>query len=144
MHLYSGEEAVAVGVCSVLESTDAIVSTHRGHGHCIAKGANIEDMYAELFGRSTGLCHGKGGSMHIADLDLGILGANGIMGAGAPISAGAAFASKYNNEGRVAVCFSGDGATSQGAWHEALNLAAALELPVIFVIENNHYAVTSP
>ena len=144
VHLYSGEEAVAVGVCSVLETTDAIVSTHRGHGHCIAKGANIEDMYAELFGRSTGLCHGKGGSMHIADLDLGILGANGIMGAGAPIATGAAFASKYNNEGRVAVCFSGDGATSQGAWHEALNLAAALELPVIFVIENNHYAVTSP
>ena len=144
VHLYSGEEAVAVGVCSVLEPTDAIVSTHRGHGHCIAKGANVEDMYAELFGRSTGLCHGKGGSMHIADLDLGILGANGIMGAGAPIATGAAFASKYNNEGRVAVCFSGDGATSQGAWHEALNLAAALELPVVFVIENNHYAVTSP
>ena len=144
VHLYSGEEAVAVGVCAALEPGDAIVSTHRGHGHCIAKGADVRQMFAELLGRATGSCGGKGGSMHIADLDLGMLGANGIMGAGAPIATGAAFAAQYERTAGVTVCFSGDGATNQGAWHEALNLAAVLDLPVIFVIENNHYAVFTP
>ena len=144
VHLYSGEEAVAVGVCAALEPGDAIVSTHRGHGHCIAKGADVRQMFAALLGRATGSCGGKGGSMHIADLDLGMLGANGIMGAGAPIATGAAFAAQYERTAGVTVCFSGDGATNQGAWHEALNLAAVLDLPVIFVIENNHYAVFTP
>jgi len=139
VHLYSGEEAVAVGVCSNLNPTDAITSTHRGHGHCIAKGGDVKLMFAELYGRATGYCHGKGGSMHIADLDLGILGANGIVAGGAPIAMGAAFASKYKRDGTVAVCFCGDGATNEGAWHEAMNFAGLYKLPLITVVENNHW-----
>ncbi len=139
VHLYAGEEAVAVGVCANLEQADTITSTHRGHGHCIAKGGDVRRMFAELFGRADGYCRGKGGSMHIADLELGILGANGIVGGGPPIAAGAAFAAKYAGDGRVCVCFTGDGATNEGTWHEAVNLAAVLRLPAIFVVENNHY-----
>jgi pyruvate dehydrogenase E1 component alpha subunit len=139
VHLYVGEEAVAVGVCANLSAQDAITSTHRGHGHCIAKGGDLKRMFAELFGRSTGYCQGKGGSMHIADLDLGILGANGIVGGGPPIAMGAAFASKYRKDGSVAVCFCGDGATNEGSWHEALNFAGLYKLPAVFVIENNHW-----
>lgn len=139
VHLYVGEEAVAVGVCANLNPTDTITSTHRGHGHCIAKGGDVKLMFAELFGRTTGYCHGKGGSMHIADLDLGILGANGIVGGGPPIAMGAAFAAKYRGEASVCVCFCGDGATNEGSWHEALNFAGLYRLPAVFVIENNHW-----
>jgi len=139
VHLYSGEEAVAVGVCANLNPADSITSTHRGHGHCIAKGGDVRQMFAEIYGRATGYCHGKGGSMHIADLDLGILGANGIVAGGAPIAMGAAFASKYKGDGTVAVCFCGDGATNEGAWHEALNFAGLYHLPMIVVVENNHW-----
>jgi len=139
VHLYAGEEAVAVGVCANLEPTDAITSTHRGHGHCIAKGGDVRRMFAELFGRVDGYCRGKGGSMHIADLELGILGANGIVGGGPPIAVGAAFASKYRGDGSVVVCFCGDGATNEGTWHEAMNMAGLMKLPVIFVVENNQY-----
>jgi acetoin:2,6-dichlorophenolindophenol oxidoreductase subunit alpha len=139
VHLYSGEEAVAVGVCANLNPTDSITSTHRGHGHCIAKGGDPRLMFAEIYGRATGYCHGKGGSMHIADFDLGILGANGIVAGGAPIAMGAAFASRYKNDGTVAVCFCGDGATNEGAWHEAMNFAGLYRLPLIVVIENNHW-----
>jgi len=139
VHLYAGEEAVAVGVCTELTPEDAITSTHRGHGHCIAKGGDVKRMFAELFGRATGYCHGKGGSMHIADLDLGILGANGIVAGGAPMAMGAAFASKYKKDGTVCVLFCGDGATNEGAWHEALNFAGLYKLPLITVVENNHW-----
>ena len=139
VHLYAGEEAVAVGVCSALESTDAITSTHRGHGHCIAKGGDVKLMFAELLGKATGYNHGKGGSMHIADVDIGILGANGIVGGGPPIAIGAAFAAKYQKNGGVAVCFSGDGSTNEGTWHEAMNMAALMKLPAIFIVENNHW-----
>jgi pyruvate dehydrogenase E1 component alpha subunit len=139
VHLYAGEEAVAVGVCAHLEPTDTIASTHRGHGHCIAKGGDVRQMFAELFGRSTGYCHGKGGSMHIADLDIGILGANGIVGGGPPIAVGAAFAAQYKGGNGVSICFSGDGSTNEGTWHEAINFAALFKLPAVFVIENNHY-----
>jgi len=138
-HLYAGEEAVAVGVCSLLTNDDYIASSHRGHGHLIAKGGDPKGMYAELLGRSPGYCRGKGGSMHIADLDLGMLGANGIVAAGAPIAVGAAFAARYKGTSAVSVCFFGDGATNEGALHEAMNLAAVLKLPVIFVCENNLY-----
>jgi len=138
-HLYAGEEAVAVGVCSLLAKDDYVASSHRGHGHLIAKGGDPKGMYAELLGRSPGYCHGKGGSMHIADIDLGMLGANGIVAAGAPIAVGAAFAARYKGTGAVSVCFFGDGATNEGALHEAMNLAAVLKLPVIFVCENNLY-----
>jgi pyruvate dehydrogenase E1 component alpha subunit len=139
VHLYVGEEAVAVGVCAALETSDWITSTHRGHGHCIAKGGDVRRMFAELLGKEAGYCRGKGGSMHIADLDLGILGANGIVGGGPPIAVGAGFAAKYRGDGGVAVCFSGDGSTNEGTWHEALNFAALFDLPVVFVIENNHW-----
>ncbi len=138
-HLYAGEEAVGVGACSLLSNDDYIASSHRGHGHLIAKGGDPKGMYAELLGRSLGYCHGKGGSMHIADLDLGMLGANGIVGAQAPIAVGAAFAARYKGSRAVSVCFFGDGATNEGAFHEAVNLAALLKLPVIFVCENNLY-----
>lgn len=144
VHLYAGEEAVAVGVCSNLDPEDTITSTHRGHGHCIAKGGDVKRMFAELFGKADGYCHGKGGSMHIADLEIGILGANGIVGGGPPIAVGSAFAAKYKQNGRVCVCFTGDGATNEGTWHESLNLAALWKLPVIFVIENNHYGEFTP
>jgi TPP-dependent pyruvate/acetoin dehydrogenase alpha subunit len=139
VHLYVGEEAVAVGVCTELTPEDAIASTHRGHGHCIAKGGDPKQMFAELYGRATGYCHGKGGSMHIADLDLGILGANGIVAGGAPMAMGAAFASKYRKDGTVCVLFCGDGATNEGAWHESMNFAGLYGLPLITVVENNHW-----
>lgn len=139
VHLYVGQEAVATGVCATLTDADYITSTHRGHGHLIAKGGDVKLMMAELFAKSTGYCKGKGGSMHIADLDLGMLGANGIVGGGAPIAVGAAMASQYKGTDGVCVCFSGDGASNQGTTHEAMNLAAVWKAPVVFVAENNHY-----
>jgi len=139
VHLYVGEEAVAVGVCTNLTDNDYITSTHRGHGHLIAKGGDIALMYAELLGKVTGYCKGKGGSMHIADLDIGMLGANGIVGGGAPIAMGAAFAAQYRNDGNVAVCFFGDGASNEGSFHEAANMATLYKLPLVFVCENNFY-----
>jgi pyruvate dehydrogenase E1 component alpha subunit len=142
MHLCIGQEATAVGACAVLEPRDKIISTHRGHGHCIAKDADIKRMMAELLGRETGYCKGKGGSMHIADLDMGNLGANGIVAAGLPIATGAALTSKMKNLGYVVVCFFGDGASNEGAFHESLNLAAIWDLPVIFFCENNQYAMS--
>ncbi|MGI6488662.1 MAG: thiamine pyrophosphate-dependent dehydrogenase E1 component subunit alpha [Syntrophothermaceae bacterium] len=142
VHLYAGEEAVATGVCANLEPKDYITSTHRGHGHLIAKGGDLNLMMAELFGRSTGYCKGKGGSMHIADVDLGILGANGIVGAGQPIATGAAMACKYLNNGAVAVCFHGDGASNRGTFHESLNMASIWDLPVVFIAENNMFGIS--
>jgi len=139
VHLYVGQEAVATGVCATLTDADYITSTHRGHGHMIAKGGDVKLMMAELFAKSTGYCKGKGGSMHIADLDLGILGANGIVGGGPPIAVGAALAAQYKGTDGVCVCFSGDGASNQGTTHEAMNLAAVWKVPVVFVAENNHY-----
>jgi acetoin:2,6-dichlorophenolindophenol oxidoreductase subunit alpha len=144
LHLYVGQEAVAAGVCANLNDDDAITSTHRGHGHLVAKGGDFNRMMAELMGKSTGYCKGKGGSMHINDLDLGMLGANGIVGAGAPIAVGAAFAAKYRDRGQVAVAFFGDGATNIGAFHEAANMACALHLPIVFVCENNEYGEFTP
>lgn len=143
VHLYVGEEAVATGVCANLTDRDYITSTHRGHGHLIAKGGDIRLMMAELFGKKTGYCKGKGGSMHIADLDLGIMGANGIVGGGPPLAAGAALACQYLGNGSVAVCFFGDGAANQGTTHEAMNLATCWKLPVVFVNENNMYGISS-
>lgn len=139
VHLYAGQEAVAVGACAALRPGDHLTSTHRGHGHLVARGGDLRQMFAELFGRVDGYCHGKGGSMHVADLELGMLGANGIVAAGLPIAVGAAFASKYRGDGGVCLSFFGDGATNQGAFHEALNLAAILKLPAIFICENNLY-----
>lgn len=144
VHLYLGEEAVAAGACAALRRDDYITSTHRGHGHLIAKGGDLKLMMAELYGKRTGYCKGKGGSMHIADIDLGILGANGIVGGGGPIATGAGLASKYRGEDRVVICFFGDGASNQGTTQEALNLASAWELPVIFVNENNGYGISCP
>jgi pyruvate dehydrogenase E1 component alpha subunit len=143
VHLYLGEEAIATGVCANLEQKDYIASTHRGHGHLIAKGGNLNFMMAELLGRTTGYCKGKGGSMHIADVDLGILGANGIVGAGMPIATGAAFACKYKENGAVAVAFFGDGASDRATFHESLNLASIWKLPVVFVCENNGWAISN-
>lgn len=143
VHLYVGEEAVATGVCANLTDKDYISSTHRGHGHLIAKGGKLELMMAELFGRTTGYCKGKGGSMHIADLDLGIMGANGIVGGGPPLASGAALACQYLGTDNVAVCFFGDGASNQGTTHEAMNLATCWKLPVVFVNENNMYGISS-
>ncbi len=143
VHLYIGEEAVATGVCANLRKDDYITSTHRGHGHCIAKGGEPRFMMAELFGKNTGYCHGKGGSMHIANIDLGILGANGIVGAGLPIAGGAGLTIKLRRTDQVAVAFFGDGACNQGSFHESLNLAAAWKLPVIYVCENNQYAISA-
>src|SRR5262245_58693564 len=142
VHAYIGQEAVAVGVCAALRRDDKIVSTHRGHGHTIAKGADIKLMMAELFGRSNGYGHGKGGSMHIADFSVGMLGANGIVGAGLPIAAGAALAAKLEKGDRVAVAFFGDGASNEGAFHGSLNLASIWKLPAMFVCENNRWAVS--
>jgi pyruvate dehydrogenase E1 component alpha subunit len=142
MHLCIGQEATAVGVCSLLSDTDKIISNHRGHGHCIAKGTDVDRMMAELLGRATGYCKGKGGSMHIADLDKGNLGANGIVAGGLPIGVGAALTSKMKDLGYVVVCFFGDGATNEGAFHESLNLASIWDLPVIFFCENNKYAMS--
>jgi|TARA_B110000977_G_scaffold28911_1_gene37316 TPP-dependent pyruvate/acetoin dehydrogenase alpha subunit len=139
VHLYCGEEAIAVGVCEALNDDDYITSTHRGHGHLIAKGGDVDRMYAELFAKATGYNGGKGGSMHMAALDLGIIGANGIVAAGLPIGLGVAFASQYQGNDRVTVCFFGDGATNEGAFHEAMNMAAILKAPMVFVCENNGY-----
>lgn len=138
-HLYSGQEAIAVGVCENLNEDDYIVSTHRGHGHCIAKGGDVIDMMKEIYGSSEGLCKGKGGSMHIADFDKGILGANGIVGGGPPISVGAALAAKMRGEDKVSVSFNGDGSSNQGTVFEAMNLAVVLKVPAVFVYENNGY-----
>jgi len=139
-HLYSGQEACAVGVCENLTVKDKIVSTHRGHGHCIAKGCDVKAMMKEIYGKAGGLCGGKGGSMHIADLDVGMLGANGIVGGGPPIAVGAAIAERNKGSGHVAVSFGGDGSINQGTVFEAMNLAVVVKAPVIFVIENNHYS----
>jgi pyruvate dehydrogenase E1 component alpha subunit len=144
VHSYIGEEAVAVGVCAALNRDDQIISTHRGHGHCIAKGADLNRMMAELYGREAGYCKGKGGSMHIADFGIGMLGANGIVGAGIPIVTGAGLAAQLEGKGRVAVSFFGDGASNAGPFHESINIASAWKLPVIYVCENNHYAVNTP
>ncbi|MCP5149254.1 MAG: thiamine pyrophosphate-dependent dehydrogenase E1 component subunit alpha [Ectothiorhodospiraceae bacterium] len=144
VHSYIGEEAVAVGVCAALERRDQIISTHRGHGHCIAKGADLNRMMAELYGRATGYCKGKGGSMHIADFEIGMLGANGIVAGGIPIVTGAGLAAQLEGEGRVAVAFFGDGASNAGPFHESVNIAAAWKLPMIYVCENNLYAVQTP
>lgn len=144
LHLYIGEEAIAVGVCSTLHTDDYITSNHRGHGHFIAKGADFKRMMAELFGKVDGYCKGKGGSMHIADIDLGHLGANGIVGGGLPIAVGAGLAIRLQRQqGRVVVCFFGDGALNMGEFHESLNLAAVWDLPVIFICENNLYALST-
>ncbi|WP_070151008.1 thiamine pyrophosphate-dependent dehydrogenase E1 component subunit alpha [Sphingobium phenoxybenzoativorans] len=137
-HLYAGQEACAVGVCEHLGPADYIISTHRGHGHCIAKGCDVVGMMKEIYGSSDGLCKGKGGSMHIADINKGMLGANGIVGAGAPIAVGAGITAK--STGNVSIAFSGDGACNQGTTFEAMNMAVVLKLPVIFVFENNHYS----
>lgn len=142
-HLYIGEEAVAVGVISALRENDYIASTHRGHGHCIAKGSDIKKMMAELYGKKTGYCKGKGGSMHISDIDIGILGANGIVGANIPIAGGAALSAKLRGTNQVAVSFFGDGGANEGIFHEGINLASAWKLPVIFVCENNQYAIST-
>ena len=139
LHLYVGQEAVASGVCATLSDDDQITSTHRGHGHLVAKGGQFNEMMAELMGKATGYCKGRGGSMHISNLDVGMLGANGIVGAGAPIAVGAGFANKYSDNGNVAAAFFGDGSTNIGAFHEAANMACALKLPVLFICENNEY-----
>ncbi|VVT00270.1 thiamine pyrophosphate-dependent dehydrogenase E1 component subunit alpha [Erythrobacter sp. EC-HK427] len=139
-HLYAGQEAAAVGVCEHLDSDDMIVSTHRGHGHCIAKGCDVDGMMKEIYGSREGLCKGRGGSMHIADTSIGMLGANGIVGAGAPQAVGAAIAAKAAGKGKVAIAFSGDGACNQGTTFEAMNMAAVIKVPAIFVFENNHYS----
>ncbi len=144
VHSYIGEEAVAVGACSNLNDDDYITSTHRGHGHLIAKGGHMDKMMAELFGKETGYCKGKGGSMHIADVDLGILGANGIVGGGFPIAAGAGLSAKMRGTNQVAVCFFGDGASNQTTFHEGINLASIWDLPVVFVCENNMYGISLP
>ena len=140
VHLYAGEEASAAGIMTHLRQDDHIASTHRGHGHCIAKGVDVKGMMAEIFGKKSGVCGGKGGSMHIADLDKGMMGANGILGAGAPLACGAALAAKYRDNGDIAISFVGDGASNQGTFLESLNLASIWNLPVVFVVENNGYA----
>ena len=140
-HFYIGQEACASGVCANLKETDYITSTHRGHGHCIAKGGRLDKMMAELYAKETGYNKGKGGSMHIASPEIGILGANGIVAGGIPLATGAGLASKLKKDGKVTVCFFGDGATNQGSFHESLNLAAAYQLPVVYVCENNQFGV---
>jgi pyruvate dehydrogenase E1 component alpha subunit len=144
VHLYAGEEAIGVGVVSQLDDDDYITSTHRGHGHCIAKGVDVKEMMAELYGKAPGSCKGKGGSMHIADVDRGMLGANGIVGAGGPLACGSALMAQVKGTGQVTVCFFGDGAAEQGTIHESMNLASIWDLPVVFVCENNGYAQTTP
>jgi acetoin:2,6-dichlorophenolindophenol oxidoreductase subunit alpha len=143
-HLYMGQEAVAAGVCANLRREDYITSTHRGHGHVIAKGGGLKFMMAELFGKKTGYCKGKGGSMHITDITLGILGANGIVGAGIPIAVGAGLSSKMRKTDQVTACFFGDDASNTGAFHEGLNLASIHRLPVVFICENNLYGISVP
>jgi len=141
IHLYAGEEAVAVGVCSNLRRDDYITSTHRGHGHCIAKGAQLKKIMAELLGKRTGYCEGKGGSMHIADFSIGMLGATAVVGAGIPIAVGAGLSAKLRGTDQVVACFFGDGASNQGTFHEGINMTSIWKLPVIFVCENNLYAM---
>src|SRR5215204_4405220 len=140
VHLYAGEEAIATGVITHLRDDDYIASTHRGHGHAIAKGCDVKGMMAEIYGKKTGICHGKGGSMHIADLDQGMLGANGIVGGGPPLVCGVGLTAKVTGSDQVAVSFTGDGGSNQGTFLEALNLASAWHLPCVFVVENNGYA----
>lgn len=143
-HVCIGEEAVPAGVCSVLDNQDYITSTHRGHGHFIAKGGDLKKMMAELYGKAAGYCKGKGGSMHIADIGLGHLGANGIVGGGFALAAGAAYASALRGNRRATVCFFGDGATNEGLFHESLNMAGLWKLPIVYVCENNMYALSTP
>ncbi len=142
VHLYIGEEAIAIGACSAIKQSDYITSTHRGHGHALAKGAKPDKCMAELYGKETGYCKGKGGSLHIAAPELGMLGANGIVGAGIPIATGAAMSSKKLQDGKVTLCFFGDGASNQGTFHEAINLASFLKLPVVYICENNLFGVS--
>ncbi len=141
-HLYIGEEAVAVGACAAIRPDDYLSSTHRGHGHLVARGADTRKMMAEILGRRDGYCRGKGGSMHIMDMSLGILGANGIVGGGIPIATGAGYSCKYRGTDQVVLCFFGDGASNEGTFHESLNMAAAWDLPVVYIIENNLYGIT--
>jgi len=144
VHLYLGEEAVGVGACSALKEEDYITSTHRGHGHLLARGGDIKKTMAEIFGKATGYNKGKGGSMHIADVSLGILGANGIVGAGLPIAAGSGISAQILGKESVTICFFGDGASNRGTFHEAINLASVWNLPVVFVCENNMYGISMP
>lgn len=144
LHTYAGQEASGVGTCMALNDTDYMVGTHRSHGHPIAKGAKLRPLMAELLGKATGICKGKGGSMHLSDFSVGSLGETSIVGSGVPVAAGAALGSKLQGNGRVTVCFFGDGATGEGAFHEGVNLAAVWKLPAIFVCENNGYAVSTP
>jgi len=143
-HVYLGEEAIAVGACAALQEGDYITSTHRGHGHCIAKGADLKGVMAELYGKRTGCCGGKGGSMHVADFKRNIIGANGIVGGGFPIAVGCGLSSKMRGTDQVCVCFFGDGASNQGTFHESLNMASVWKLPVIFLCENNFYGMATP
>lgn len=142
VHLYVGEEAVAAGACATLRKDDYITSTHRGHGHCIAKGGNLRNMMAEIHGKEAGYCKGKGGSMHISDLDIGILGANGIVGGGLAIAPGAGLSAKLRKTDQVTLCFFGDGASNQSTFHEGINMASIWRLPVIFICENNLYGIS--
>lgn len=144
IHLSIGQEAVAVGVCTALDDRDKITSTHRGHGHCLARGSDPDRVMAEIYGRETGLCRGRGGTMHLYDLSRGVLGTNGIVAAGGPLACGAALAERRAGRGGVVVCFMGDGATDQGATHEAMNMAAVWRLPVLFVVENNGFSEGTP
>lgn len=144
IHQYQGQEAVAVGVCSALEPDDVITSTHRPHGHALAKGLTVESLMHELFGKTTGCCHGKGGSMHVGDMEKGMVPAIAIVGGGVPIATGIALGFKMKKEPRVAVAFMGDGATNEGAFHEAVNMGAIWSLPVVYVIENNRYSASTP
>lgn len=144
VHTYNGEEAIAAGVCAHLSNKDYITSTHRGHGHCVAKGADLKRMFAELMARESGYCKGKGGSMHIADLSTGMLGANGIVGGGIPLATGAALGIDLLEGDNIAVCFFGDGASNEGSFHESLNLASVWSLPVVFICENNKYGISTP
>ena len=143
MHLSIGQETSAVGSCMALAADDQITSTHRGHGHCVAKGADVSRMFAEFFGKETGYCKGRGGSMHIADVEMGNLGANGIVAGGIPIAVGAALTSKRLKTGKVVLCFFGDGANNEGAFHESLNMASIWKLPVVFICENNKYGMST-
>ena len=144
VHTYTGEEAIAVGACATINEDDYITSTHRGHGHFIAKGGDTNSLMAEIFGKVDGICKGRGGSMHVADFSKNILGANGIVGAGPPLALGVALASKMRNEGKVVLSFFGDGAANQGMVHESMNLAGAWKLPVVFILENNLYGWSTP
>ncbi|MFX0034365.1 MAG: thiamine pyrophosphate-dependent dehydrogenase E1 component subunit alpha [Candidatus Hermodarchaeota archaeon] len=144
VHAYVGEEAISVGACAAINDNDYITSTHRGHGHFIAKGGNVNSLMAEIYGKEGGICKGRGGSMHVADFSKNMLGANGIVGAGPPLALGVALASKMRNEGKVVLTFFGDGAANQGMLHESMNLAAIWKLPIIFVLENNMYGWSTP